>query len=63
MRKSKKVEIWMKVGEHTPVMLEVCRNMEVAMMRVERYQHQDRREMEDGYGFPNGIPVYELKEV
>ena len=63
MRKSKKVEIWMKVGEYAPVMLEVCRNIVIATIRIERYQHQDKREMEDGYKFPHGIPAYELKEV
>ena len=63
MARSKKVEIWMQVGNCEQVFLETCRDMKSAELRVERYEHQDRRERQDGYKVPDVFYILKRKEA
>ena len=63
MARSKKVEIWMKVGNREQVFLETCRDMKSAEFRVECYENWDRREKQDGYKVPDVSYILKRKEV
>lgn len=56
----KKAEIWVKVaGKET--FLETCASKEMAELRTARYYREDKRELAEGYGFPQGMPEYIIK--
>ena len=61
MARSKKVEIWMQVGNYEPVFLEECRDMKSAILRVERYEHQDKMERGCGYKVPDNFYILKRK--
>ena len=61
MARSKKVEIWMQVGNGEQKFLETCRDMDSAILKVERYQHEDQRERQDGYKVPDIIYIMKRK--
>lgn len=63
MARSKKVEIWMQVGDHNPILLEVCRDMDSAVLKVERYEHEDEMEKQNGYKVPDTFYILKRKEA
>lgn len=56
-----KKQIWIKVEGHEAKYLETVRNQETAELRVSTYERADRHELAEGYGFPNGLPKYEIR--
>ena len=63
MVRSKKVEIWMQVVDHNPILLEVCRDMDSAVLKVERYEHEDEMEKQNGYNVPDVFYILKRKEA
>lgn len=61
MAKRVKREIWIKVGEFPAKYLETVRNQEVAELRVRVYEKADKQDVFEGYGFPHGLPKYEIR--
>lgn len=64
MRRTVKYEIWSSVGGYPANYIESFKVREHAENRVARYERMDRYEVEtEGYGFPHGMPKYEIREV
>lgn len=60
MARTKKVEIWSKVGEYPSRYLETVKNQESAEALVRMYERQDRYER-DVEGYTNPLPSYEIR--
>lgn len=61
MARTKKKEIWAKVGTYDWKFIERVADEETAQARIRTYMRQDAYEASIGYVFPYGMPQYEIR--
>ena len=57
-----KFEVYSKVGEHKPQHIAAFDSEKEAKAAKRIYEKADQNEIKEGYGFPHGLPVYEVRQ-
>jgi hypothetical protein len=59
--KMKKFEIWAKFEDGVEAKVETHKSLKSAQAAVDAMNNHNRNDLACGYGFPHGVPTYEIR--
>ena len=57
----KKFEIWATFEDGIEAKVETHKTIKSAQAAIDAMNHQNRRDLAEGYGFPHGVPTYTIR--
>lgn len=57
----KRYEIWATFEDGLTAKVEIHKTLKNAKLAIDAMNHHNQYELSIGYGFPHGVPVYEIR--